>query len=138
MTLSTEYRKARYEGNDAATVFPLPFKVFGKEELGVVRLDAAGTEHRLRLDSDYSLHLNEDQNANPGGSVSYPQGDRPKLQRQEWLILFGDLKNRQETSLPNHGAYNSSTLEKLADRIVMMIQQLDEKRKRSITLPVSD
>ena len=67
MTVSSTVRKAGpYAGNGVATIFSFPFKAFQNSDLEVIYLAAgAASEEILVLDSDYSVHLNADQNATP-------------------------------------------------------------------------
>ena len=90
MTISSATRKAGpYTGNDVTTSFPFTFKVFAAADLTVVRLEG-GVETELTLNSHYSVTLNADQNANPGGSITYPISGAPLTPDQQ-LTIGGDL-----------------------------------------------
>ena len=68
MTISStdDPRAGPFNGNGSQPVFPFVFKTFAKADLLVVRTDEDGIEYVLVLDSDYSVSLNADQDANPG------------------------------------------------------------------------
>ncbi|MDE1154418.1 MAG: hypothetical protein PW735_01665 [Acidobacteriaceae bacterium] len=73
MTISSTTRRAGpFAGNGVTTVFPFAFKVFAKTDVSVAVVDSQGNQTALTLDSDYSVALNADQNANPGGNITYP------------------------------------------------------------------
>jgi hypothetical protein len=70
--ISTTTRKVGpFIGSGVATVFPFTFKVFTSADLVVVRTNTVtGVESTLVLNSDYTVSLNADQDANPGGNVT--------------------------------------------------------------------
>ena len=76
MTISSTNRKAGpYIGNGTTTVFPFYFKVFTAADVEVVRLTVAtNVEVVLALTTNYTVTLNTDQNANPGGSITLVAG----------------------------------------------------------------
>lgn len=132
-TPSTPRRAGPYAGNNVSTTFNFAFKVFAASEVAVVKADVNGAESTLVLNSDYSVALNEDQGANPGGTITYPVLGTP-LATGEQLVLTGGLAYGQTTSLPNGGAYNANVVERTFDRIVMLVQQLLEMTGRGIQL----
>jgi len=135
-TPSTPRRAGPYAGNSVSTTFNFAFKVFAASEVAVVKADIYGAESTLVLNSDYSVTLNEDQGANPGGTITYPILGTP-LATGEQLVLTGGLAYGQTTSLPNGGAYNATVVERTFDRIVMLVQQLLEMAGRGIQLAVT-
>lgn len=134
MTVASTTRKAGpYTGNGVATSFAFAFKVFTTADISVVKADSAGTESTLVLDSDYSVTLNADQTANPGGSITYPLSGSP-LTAAERLAILGGVAYNQTTSLPNGGAYNASIVERALDRLTILIQQILEIANRGVRL----
>ena len=78
MTIPATTRKAGpFTGNGSNTAFPFTFKVFTTTDVAVIKADADGVESTLTLDSDYSVTLNSDQDATPGGTVTYPISGSP-------------------------------------------------------------
>lgn len=130
---STTRRAGPYPGNGVATSFPFSFKVYAKADISVVFANSLGVESTLVLDSDYSVTLNADQNANPGGSITYPITGSPMLSSQA-LAIVGGLDYAQTTALPNGGAYNASIVERALDRITILTQQLRETVNRGVQL----
>lgn len=138
MTISSTTRKAGpFDGNGVTTSFPFTFKVFAAADLRVVRTTPSGVESDLTLNSDYSVTLNGDQDANPGGTVTYPISGSP-LPAGWRLTLIGDIDYLQPTDITNGGGFYPQVIENALDRNVMLIQQVAEEAGRSIRVAVSD
>jgi len=137
MTVPSTIRKAGpYNGNDVATAFAFSFKVFTSADIAVTVADVDGTETLLVLDSDYSVTLNGDQDASPGGSITYPLSGTP-LATGEALVIVGDLDYGQDLDVPTGGDFNPAALEDALDKQAMRTQQLLEINGRSMTLAVT-
>lgn len=142
MTISSTSRKAGpFLGNDTATVFPFTFKVFKKEDVRVTLTGPTGDDTVLTLDSHYSVTLNSNQDANPGGSVTYPFQGFPlpsPLPVGYRLTITGGLQNLQPTDIQNQGGFYPQVVEDMSDRSTIQIQQLQEEVDRSLKFSVSD
>ena len=137
MTISSTARKAGpFTGNGSATSFAFTFKVFSTADILVTLADSSGIETALVLDTHYTVTLNANQDTSPGGSITYPVTGSP-LPAGAKLTIVGDLDFDQPLDIPAGGNFSPIALENELDRIVMQIQQLDERVDRSITLPVS-
>lgn len=131
MTIADTTRKAGpYDGNDVATSFAFDFKVFAAADLLVVWFDGTA-EFNLVLNSDYSVTLNGDQDADPGGTITYPISGTP-LATGEKLAIIGDLAYDQPLDLTPGGAFSAQTIENELDRLAMQIQQLKEAVSRAL------
>lgn len=138
MTISSTTRKAGpFVGNGVTTVFPFGFKVFSKGDVGVTLLTLAGDVENLTLDSDYSVALNPDQNAAPGGTITYPILGTP-LPTGAKIVIDGALPYEQPTDITNSGGFYPSVIEDALDRAVIMIQQLAELGDRSLHFPADE
>lgn len=138
MTISSENRKAGpYVGNGVTTSWPFTFKVFDETDIKILRTSPEGVDEQLTLDSDYSITLNLDQNASPGGTITYPISGNP-LPAQWKLTGIGDLEYLQETDITNQGGFYPQVIEDALDRNVMMIQQVAEEGSRAIRVAASD
>lgn len=139
MTVSSTSRSAGpFTGNGVTTSFPFTFKVFTKADIEVTRtVTATGAQNVLVLDSDYSVTLNADQDATPGGSITYPLAGSP-LPAGETLAAVGNLDATQETDISNAGSFLPNVIEDALDRGVIQVQQLLEKASRAISFPVGD
>lgn len=137
MTVPSTIRKAGpYNGNDVATSFAFSFKVFTTADIAVTVADVDGAESLLVLDSDYSVTLNGDQDASPGGSITYPLSGAP-LATGEALVVVGDLDYGQDYDVPTGGNFNPTAMEDALDKQAMRTQQLLEINSRSMTLAVT-
>lgn len=133
MTISSETRKAGpFNGNGVTTSFPFVFKTFTKSDVKVIFTDEDEIETILVLDSDYTVTLNADQNANPGGSISYST-----LATGEKLTVLGAVEYTQETDVQNQGGFYPEVIENAFDKITMLIQQVKEIADRAVVVPAS-
>lgn len=133
---ATTRRVGPHLGNGVTTSFPFSFKVFAASDIAMTHVDADGISYALSLGTDYSVTLNADQDATPGGTITYPLSGDP-LATGETLVGVGALPYDQSTDLPSGGAYRALSVENAFDRTVQQIQQLAEAQGRSLTLPAS-
>lgn len=134
MTISSTNRKAGpYAGNDVAVDFPFYFKVFSTSDVLVVEAGENGTETTLTLDSDYTVLLNADQDAFPGGTVTLASA----LAVGESLVVSSDLENIQPVELTNNGGFYPRVINAALDRLTILVQQLAEKVARSLKMAIT-
>ena len=137
MTIQNESIKAGpFDGNDSTTVFPFTFKVFQAADLDVIFTSTTAVESTLVLDTDYSVSLNADQEASPGGNVTYPVAGDP-LATGEKLTILNGVAFEQGTDLQNGGAWNPETVENALDKVTMLAQRNQEEIARSVKVDVS-
>ncbi len=140
MTISSTTRRAGpFAGNGVTIAFPFTFKVFATSDLVVtLTVVATGIESTLVLDdpAGYTVTLNPDQNANPGGTVNYNPSGTPMAATHE-LTLTSNVLELQTLDLTNGGGFFPSSISAALDRAVILIQQVSEKVNRSLTIPVS-
>lgn len=136
MTISSTNRKAGpYVGNGTASVFPFSFKVFQASDVEVVRLTVAtNVETILILTTDYTVTLNQDQDSNPGGSITLIAGN---LASGYNLVITSDVENLQPTDLTNQGGFYPDVINDALDRATIQIQQLQESVDRAAKLPIT-
>lgn len=133
MTVSASTRKAGpFTGNGVQTTFPFTFKVFTSADISVLTAVTATTvETALVLDSDYSVALNADQDASPGGTITYPISGTA-LPASKTLTAIGALVYKQATDVPSGGDFNADSIENALDYQNILIQQLLESDSRSV------
>lgn len=137
MTLPATTRRAGpFSGNGVTTAFPFTFKVFAASDISVIKTSTAGVDSVLVLNSAYSVALNVDQDATPGGTITYPITGTP-LASGEKLSAVGALPFDQTLDLPSGGNFSPVALENALDRVEMQLQQTVEQANRAITLPAS-
>lgn len=136
MTISSTTRKAGpYIGNGTASVFPFAFKVFQASDMEVVRLTVAtNIETTLALTTDYTVSLNQDQDSNPGGSITLVAG---ALATGYNLVITSSVENLQPTDLTNQGGFYPDVINDALDRATIQIQQLQEGLDRAALLPIT-
>ena len=131
---NTTIRKAGpSQGNGVTTVFPFTFKVFTATDILVTYLNASSVESVLVLSTNYTVSLNADQNASPGGSVTLLVAPATAT----YITLTSQLANTQNLSLTNSGGFYPQSINDALDKTVIQVQQLAEVTSRAITLPVS-
>lgn len=139
MTVLNQTSKAGpYTGNGTTTSFAFDFKVLAESDLIVtITLTSTGFEYVSVLNTDYSVSLNADQENNPGGTITYPiSGD--ELESTHTITIERLVDYTQETDLVNQGAFYAQVIEDTLDKIVMMIQQLNETLSRTLRVGPSE
>lgn len=135
MAISSSIRKSGpYSGNGLSTTFPFGFKIFDDGDVHVVRSDAAGNQTVLVLGSDFTVTLNGDQDAAPGGRVVLTA----PLASGYLLMLTSDLSELQPTVLTNSGGFYPDVLNDSLDRLTILTQQLREKVDRAVVAPITE
>lgn len=141
MTISSTNRRAGpYVGDGVTTSFPFNYKVFKKQDVLVTFTSSSGVNTPLLLDSDYLVTLNLDQDATPGGSITYPApySTRTVLAANEKLTLTGNLAETQPTDIPDLSPFFPQVVEDALDRLTILIQQVQEQTDRSLKLGIGD
>lgn len=125
MTISNSSRTAGpFPGNGVTVNFPFSYKVYTRDDLLVAQtVTATGVETVKVLDTDYTVVLNSDQNASPGGTITMlvppPVGTT--------LAATSDLAYTQTMDLTNAGGFYPKTINDALDKIVIQIQQLQAR-----------
>ncbi len=137
MTISSQVRTAGpFSCNGTTTVFPFAFKVFTASDVSVIFRDtASGAEVPLVLNIDYTVSLNANQNANPGGSISTIG---PAFETGATLTLTSKLQYLQPTDLTNQGAFYPKVISDALDRLTIFAQQILGIANRALKFPISD
>ena len=133
MTISSEVRKAGpFRGNGSATSFPFDFKIFSSSDLAVYLTDPSGAESVLG-GSDYTAHMNADQESAPGGTVV----KTTPLAAGYLLTITSKLPYLQPVRLTNQGGFYPEVINTALDRLTVFAQQLDEQVGRAFKVPIS-
>lgn len=126
-------RSPVYIGSGTTGPFAFEFKVFAATDIEVTRADLLNNNTVLTLGADYTVALNSNQDAFPGGSITLTSA----LAAGFRLVITGKLPYQQSTQLPNGGNYNARVVEQALDKIVVQVQQLKEGLDRSLRLAVT-
>lgn len=127
-------RAGPYEGDGKTKSFPFSFYVFSADDVKVVTsVKDSAVEETLEKDVDYSVTVNADQNATPGGTVVLTNA----LASNHALSILSDLAYTQEMQLTNFSRFPPEILNSAMDRTVILIQQLKEFASRNLTVPAT-
>src|SRR5688572_6658062 len=106
-----ERRAGPYATNGVQTDFTFEFKVFDGEDL-VVTSSEDGVEAALVYETDYTVDLNEDQDNDPGGTVTLETAlDGPTI------TITSDMSATQPTEFTNTGGFYPRVLNNSLDRV---------------------
>ena len=135
MSIASTTRKAGpYTGNGVTTIFPFSFKVFASSDLVVTQTDLSGVETTLTLTTNYTVSLNANQDANPGGTVTCVSAPISGY----LLTLTSGVPELQPVVLTNNGGFYPSVINDALDRLTIFAQQISEQMSRSLKFPKSD
>lgn len=122
-----------FTGDGNTAVFPFTFKVFQASDLLVVQTDTTPTDHTLVLNTDYTVTLNANQDANPGGAVNMPVAPPSGY----LLTLGSNVPELQSVTLTNNGGFYPTVINSALDYLTILIQQVSEKVGRALVMPFS-
>ena len=123
MTVASTTNKQSYNGNGTQSVFAYTFKIFVDADVKVY----VGTALKT-LNTHYTL---SGVGASSGGNVTFTSGNFPVSGTGNVTILRS-LALTQGVDLINYGKFDAEVVEAQYDKIVMMVQQLQEQADRTI------
>ena len=134
MAIEDVARRVTYTGNGKQTDFPFAFVVFNAEtDIKVYR--RAEDEHEVEVpSSDCLVTLNSDHASNPGGKVTLSEAPANGVV----IAILSNVAYEQTMELTTHDGFDPRTLNKNADRIVAMVQQLIEQTSRALITDPTD
>lgn len=120
MTISTQTRTAGpFTGTGLVVPYPFSFKIFQASDLFIAKTDASGNQTTWVLGGDYTVALNGDQNAAPGGVVT----PLAALAVGSTISMTSNVPLTQGASLTNAGGFFPKTIEDALDRLTILMQQ---------------
>ena len=137
--ISNERVKHVFSGNGARKKFQIPFDffqntagVFDKNnQISVILTDATGTETTLVEDIDYEVETHDPSDSGSSGYSGYVTlNTAPAV--GEKLTIMRDVPLVQELDLEAGQEIGPVELEAALDKVVMTLQQLNEKLQRAI------
>jgi|TARA_R100000482_G_scaffold20850_1_gene6068 hypothetical protein len=143
MTINSTTRKtSNLVGNGNTAQFPFAFKVFTDADVVVKKLEVSTsieTTLTLGASNDYIVTLNEDQNGNPGGSITLKQGGNDfNLPSGFQLVITSALEPLQGTDLTNQGGFYPEVINDALDKAVILHQQQQDEINRSIKFSLTN
>ena len=125
-------RAGPYAGGSSTYTFA--YKVFKVTDVEVAVADSGSiTETVLTYGTDYTVTLNEDQDATPGGTVVLTS----TLPSSKVLSIISAVPYTQPTQLTNYSRFPPEIINTSLDRLEVQIQQLKEVNSRQITIPAT-
>lgn len=135
MTISAETAVAGpYNGDGSTTAFAFSFKCFSQSDLAVYVESSAGAQTLQTLTTHYTVSLNTDQDASPGGTVTMVTAPASG----EKLHIVSDLAYTRTDSFSNAGGFYPNTLNDGRDKTTLQIQQLLDKLNRALVGPIGE
>lgn len=138
MTIAAETNRVTYSCNGVLTDFAFSFKIFAEGDLKVTITDSGGTSTVLTITTDYTV-AGENGAFESGGTVSTVKEVDGSMVSYAWatgytIIIELDLDLVQETDLVYGGTYSTQDIERMADRLTKICQQLNDAINRSVVL----
>lgn len=134
--INTSVNRVLYKGDGTNTAFPISFPFLDKKDITVARVNKDNETTELK--EDYFIDDTSRTVHFPGypPGEEKPEEERPQiLQNGERLLIYRSITINQESSLGNVWPFD--VIEDALDKITMIIQDLNEKQKRSIQIPES-
>lgn len=117
MTVSSTNVSNSYTGNGSTTSWPITFYAPDVSHI-FVAVDGVNIAANA-----YSVLLNSDQSANPGGTVTYPLSGSP-LASPHVLTITRTLPETQTTQIPSASGFLPKVIESALDWITLLVQQV--------------
>ena len=120
MTVTVIALKVRESGDGSTVDFDFGFQIYANTEIKVYKITTATGEKTLKtLGADYTVAIDAD---GPGGTVTYTVA--PTALEESYIVA--NLPFTQATTLLTNGKFDDKALERMSDKLTMLIQQLDE------------
>ena len=136
MAVDSTERRVVYAGNGKTTAFPFVFKVFANTDVSVLvgKPDGSEASVELKVNSDYTVVLNTDQNTTPGGTITVKVAPAEGYN----LAVVSAVPYTQPMVLTPYGGFNPETLNDNSDLQCIQIQQIAERLNRAIMTDPTD
>lgn len=116
-------------------VLPFGFKIFEPTDVFVALAEKENVAPvNLKYNTDYSVEMNQDQEATPGGTVTLTNA----LNETQIVSVGTDIPYTQTTQLTNYIRFPPETINTALDRTVVQIQQLVEQVSRALITDPTD
>ena len=143
MTINSTIRKTNIlVGNGNTHTYPFAFKVFTDENVVVKKIEVSTsieTTLTLGVNNDYTVDRNDDQNSNPGGSITLKSGGaNQNLATGFNIVITSDVPALQGTDLTNQGGFFPEVINDALDKAVVLHQQQEDEINRSIKFSLTN
>lgn len=111
---------------------PFGFLIFEKTDVYVATADDPEAQARILVyGQDYSVEMNSDQTATPGGTVVLTT----PIVKGNIFVVGSDVAYTQNMQLTNYSRFPPEIINEAMDRVVVQIQQLVERLGRTLSVP---
>lgn len=126
MTVTVEDTKEEFQGDGVTVSWPFNFKVAAAADVLVFTTSVEGVDTPMELTTDYTVELNPDQNATPGGTITTVS---PIAEGTPGVIMR-DMVFEQAEEIT--AGVPPSVVESVLDRLTGYALQLREKLDRAL------
>lgn len=114
-------RRVTYTAVGGETTFDFDFPIYENTGLEVIRT-RSGSDTTLTLTTHYTVSINTDQEADPGGTITLAGAATPAVAADVYL-LKGNTTVERTTDFAQRGAWNAADINEQFDRFIMMLQE---------------
>ena len=119
--------------------FAFAFKVYEEGDVKVIRItNSTGAEEVLTITTHYTVTLNDDQNANPGGSITLVSSGSPvNLGSGFSIVITSKVTPLQQTEITNQGGFFPEVINDVLDKAAILDQQQQAILDKTIRFPLT-
>ena len=126
MTLTSTTNRVQYDGNGATVGFAIPFKFSQNNAIKAILRSDGGSDATQTFGSDFTVTGAGES----GGTATWTTAP----DSSQTVILYRDESLTQTLDLADKGDFDAESIERAFDKIVAMVQRLDERVNRSFRL----
>ena len=119
--------------------FAFAFKVYAVGDVKVIQIQTSnGAETVLNITTDYTVALNDDQDGNPGGTVTLVSSGSPQdLATGYNIVITSNVSALQQTEITNQGGFFPEVINDVLDKAVILSQQQQNILDQTIRFPLT-
>ncbi len=119
--------------------FAFAFKVYEVGDVKVIQIQTSnGAETVLTITTNYTVTLNDDQDANPGGTVTLvSSGSAQNLATGYNIVITSKVGALQQTEITNQGGFFPEVINDVLDKAVILDQQQQSVIDKTIRFPLT-
>ena len=119
--------------------FAFAFKVYEVGDVKVIQIQTSnGAETVLTITTHYTVTLNDDQDANPGGTVTLVSSGSPQNLASGYnIVITSKVSALQQTEITNQGGFFPEVINDVLDKAVILNQQQQSILDKTIRFPLT-
>lgn len=118
--------------SEGQTQLPFGFYIFEKTDVYVATADDPDAQSTMLVyGQDYSVEMNSDQDATPGGTVTLTI----PIVKGQIFVVGSAVAYTQNMQLTNYSRFPPEIINKAMDRVVVQVQQIVERLGRTLSVP---